>query len=61
MVFADYPDTTSGRYREVVVLGGADRHGAPGMFCPLIYVDADAALCAGHEIWGFPKKLAHIK
>jgi acetoacetate decarboxylase len=27
----------------------------------LIYVDSDAALCAGREIWGFPKKLAHIE
>jgi acetoacetate decarboxylase len=61
VVFADYPDTTIGPYREVVVLAGADRQGAPGMFCPLIYVDADAALCAGREIWGFPKKLAHIE
>ncbi|HUY23336.1 MAG TPA: acetoacetate decarboxylase family protein [Acidimicrobiales bacterium] len=60
VVFADYPDTTIGPYREVVVLAGADRNGAPGMFCPLIYVDSDAALCAGREIWGFPKKLAHI-
>jgi len=60
VVFADYPDTTIGPYREVVVLTGADRQGAPGMFCPLIYVDSDAAMCAGREIWGFPKKLARI-
>lgn len=61
VVFADYPDTTIGPYREVVVLASVDRNGTPGMFCPLIYVDSDAALCAGREIWGFPKKLAHIE
>jgi acetoacetate decarboxylase len=61
VVFADYPDTTIGPYREVVVLISAEREGRPGMFCPLIYVDSDAALCAGREIWGFPKKLAHIE
>ncbi len=61
MVFADYLDTTIGPYREVVVLISAEREGTPGMFCPLIYVDSDAALCAGREIWGFPKKLADIE
>jgi acetoacetate decarboxylase len=61
VVFADYPDTTIGPYREVVVLVGAQRQQATGMFCPLIYVDSDAALCAGREIWGFPKKLAQIE
>jgi acetoacetate decarboxylase len=61
VVFAEYPDTTIGPYREVVVLVGAERGGVSGMFCPLIYVDSDAALCAGREIWGFPKKLAHIE
>jgi len=61
VVFADYPDTTIGPYREVVVLVGADRQASPGLFCPLIYVDSDAALCAGREIWGFPKKLADIE
>jgi len=61
VVFAEYPDTTIGPYREVVVLASAKRGGTSGMFCPLIYVDSDAALCAGREIWGFPKKLAHIE
>jgi len=61
VVFAEYPDTTIGPYREVVVLTAALWHGVDGMFCPLIYVDSDAALCAGREVWGFPKKLANIE
>lgn len=60
VVFADYPDTTIGPYREVVVLVSATHRGQPGLFCPLIYVTSDAALCAGREVWGFPKKLADI-
>jgi acetoacetate decarboxylase len=61
VVFAEYPDTTIGPYREVVVLTAASWHGVDGVFCPLIYVDSDAALCAGREAWGFPKKLADIE
>jgi acetoacetate decarboxylase len=60
VVFADYPDTTIGPYREVIVLVSAAHQGQAGLFCPLIYVTSDAALCAGREIWGFPKKLAEI-
>ncbi|MCL4443890.1 MAG: acetoacetate decarboxylase family protein [Actinobacteria bacterium] len=59
-VFADYPDSTIGPYREVVVLVGVMRNGNPALYCPLIYVTSDTALCAGREIWGFPKKLAVI-
>lgn len=61
VVFAEYPDTTIGPYREVLVLTAASWHGVDGVFCPLIYVDSDAALCAGREVWGFPKKLADIE
>jgi acetoacetate decarboxylase len=59
-VFADYPDSTIGPYREAVVLVGVMRNGNPALYCPLIYVTSDTALCAGREIWGFPKKLAVI-
>lgn len=59
-VFADYPDTTIGPYREAIVLVGCSWQGTFGLYCPFIYVDSDAALAAGREIWGFPKKIADI-
>ncbi len=61
VIFADYPDTSIGPYREVVVLTSASFADTDGLFCPLIYVTSDAALCAGREIWGFPKKMAEIE
>jgi len=60
IVFATYPDTTIGPYHEVVVVTACSFEGAPGLYCPFIYVDTDDAMCAGREIWGFPKKLAEI-
>ena len=33
-VFADYPDSTIGPYREVVVLVGVMRNGNPALYCP---------------------------
>ena len=60
-VFADYPDTTIGPYREAIVLVGCSWRGAIGLYCPFIYVDSDAAMAAGREVWGFPKKLADIE
>ena len=60
LVFADYPDTDIGPYREVIVFMAASVGDAAGLFCPLIYVDSDAAMAAGREVWGFPKKLADI-
>ena len=60
VVFAERPESTLGPCNEAVVLIAASFKGADGLYCPLIYVDSDAALCAGREIWGFPKKLAEI-
>jgi acetoacetate decarboxylase len=33
----------------------------PVTYCPFVWVDTDEALCAGREIWGFPKRLAQIE
>lgn len=60
-VFADYPDTTVGPYREAIVLVGCSYRGTVGLYCPFIYVDSDAAMAAGREVWGFPKKFADIE
>ncbi|MHB1503741.1 MAG: acetoacetate decarboxylase family protein [Acidimicrobiales bacterium] len=61
VVFADYPESTIGPYREVVVLVPGVFNGEDVAFCPRIYVTTDVALCQGREIWGFPKKMADIE
>ncbi len=60
-VFARYPESTVGPYHEVVILVAARAGEEEGFFCPFIYVTTDAALAAGREVWGFPKKLAEIE
>jgi acetoacetate decarboxylase len=60
VVFARRPQSTIGSYNEAVVLVQASWDGSDGSYCPLIYVDSEVALCAGREVWGFPKKLAEI-
>ncbi|MBI4730445.1 MAG: acetoacetate decarboxylase family protein [Acidobacteria bacterium] len=59
-IFARYPKTTIGPYDEAVVLVSAEYAGESGFFCPFIYVTTDAAMAAGREVWGFPKKIAEI-
>lgn len=59
-MIADYTSSDLGPYREAFVLTAAMHGGALVWFCPLIFVTSDAALAAGREIWGFPKKLAQI-
>jgi len=67
VLFADYPESSIGPYREVLVLVpvtlDAPPAGVPeaGWFCPLIYVTTDTALAQGRELWGFPKKMATIE
>jgi acetoacetate decarboxylase len=60
VVFAERPGSTLGPYNEAVILVASSFNGDAGLYCPLIYVDTDISLCAGREIWGFPKKLAEI-
>jgi len=60
-VFAHYPIVSElGPYRECLVLLKANYRGQPVTYCPFVWVDTDEALCAGREIWGYPKKLAQI-
>jgi acetoacetate decarboxylase len=59
-LFADYPESTIGPYREVAILVSVSFRGSQALYCPLIYVTTDVALCQGREVWGFPKKLAEI-
>lgn len=62
VILAEYGNSTLGRYSEFVSLIqviGPD--GAPGLYVPYIYVTNDAAMAAGRELIGAPKKLARIE
>ncbi len=62
VLLADYGDSTLGPYREFVsLIQVVDESGAVGMYIPYIYVTNDAALAAGRELLGAPKKLARIE
>jgi acetoacetate decarboxylase len=56
-----YPFSTLGPYNEVIMLIRANFEGETYGFCPFIYVDNDAALACGRELWGFPKKFASMR
>ncbi len=61
VLVAEYGASTLGPYREFVSLVQvADDDGTQGMYIPFIYVTNDAALAAGREVLGAPKKLADI-
>jgi acetoacetate decarboxylase len=55
-----YPFSTLGVYHEAIMLIRVSFEGEPYTFCPFIYVDNDAALACGRELWGFPKKFAKM-
>jgi len=57
-----YPYSTLGAYDEAIsAIMVKDVHGEMGYYIPYIYVTNDAALAAGREVAGAPKKLADIK
>ncbi|MBO8182826.1 MAG: acetoacetate decarboxylase family protein [Archaeoglobus sp.] len=59
---AHYPFSTVGEYHEFLsVIQVEDTKGEMGYYIPYIYVTNDAALAAGREIAGAPKKLAKIE
>ena len=59
--FSRYPFSTLGKYDEQLsVIQVEDMKGEMGYYIPYIYVTNDAAMAAGREIAGAPKKLAHI-
>ena len=61
VLVADYGASTLGPYGEYVsILHVVDDEGNPGFYIPYIYVTNEAALAAGRELLGAPKKLADI-
>ena len=60
VVFAKYRECDLGPYMEVIVSLPVLHKGELYGYIPAIYVDNDAALLAGRELGGYPKKMAHI-
>ena len=58
----DYPHVTGlGGYHASALFIRSRFKDIEGAFCCHCYMDNDAAVAAGREIWGFPKKLASPK
>jgi hypothetical protein len=60
LIFAKYRECDLGPYMEVFVTISVLHKGKPFGFITAIYVDNDAALLAGRELGGYPKKMAQI-
>lgn len=56
----NYPFTTFGTYNEAILLVRTSLDGEGYAYCPFIYVDAEAPMAAGREVWGWPKKFANL-
>lgn len=60
--FIRMPDSTGfGDYTETGQVIPVTFQGKPGVFVHSMYLDDDAPITGGREIWGFPKKLANPK
>ncbi len=60
LVFVRYPFSTFGPYLETILAVGCLWEGKPSGFVAHIVVDTDPPQAGGREIWGFPKKIAHV-
>lgn len=60
LVFARYPKSTLGPYNELVLYLNATFRGKEVKYGAYLYVTTDAAMAAGREMGGFPKKIAVI-
>lgn len=62
VLLARYPTTTVGTYNEeITVVQVEDPDGELAYYIPYIYVTNDAAMAAGRELAGAPKKIADIQ
>ena len=60
LLFVRYPFSTFGPYLEAILSVGCIWEGTPCGFVAHIVVDTDPPQAGGREIWGFPKKIAHV-
>ena len=62
LIFAKYRENDqTGPYMEAILAIPVLHKGTPYLYVVAIYVDNDAALIAGREFGGYPKKLANIR
>jgi len=61
LVFASYPSSNLGPYDEVVLYLDVVFEGRPLQYAAFLYVTTDAAMAAGREMGGYPKKIARIE
>jgi acetoacetate decarboxylase len=61
LVFANYPASNLGPYDEVVLYLDVVFQGRPLQYAAFLYVTSDAAMAAGREMGGYPKKIARIE
>jgi len=61
VLFIRYNFSTLGLYNEVILGIDCLWQGAPKVYVAHIVVDNDVPLAGGREVWGYPKKLAHIE
>ena len=60
LIFVRYPFSTFGPYLEAILSVGCLWEGSLCGFVAHIVVDTDPPQAGGREIWGFPKKIAHV-
>jgi acetoacetate decarboxylase len=61
LIVVHYPTSTFGPYNEAILGIQCAWEGSGHLYIPHIVVDTVPPLAAGREIWGFPKKMAHIE
>lgn len=61
LAFIDYPKSSLGPYLEVFLAVNAVYKGEQFPYSTNLFLDQNAAIMAGREIWGFPKKSAFIE
>lgn len=60
LALAEYPWTTFGPYNEAILFIRCTYRGRPMQYIAQILLTTEPPMAAGREIWGIPKKLAHI-
>jgi acetoacetate decarboxylase len=56
-----YPWTSFGPFHEAYIFVRVTLDGQRYWYQPVIFTDSEPPLAAGREIWGFAKKMAHMK
>jgi acetoacetate decarboxylase len=61
LVLLEHPWTTSGTFNEAIQFLVCAYKGRAVQYVPHILVNSEAAMAAGREAYGYPKKIAHIE